>query len=329
VPSSPVFAIAMIRPAFHPDALRGYRLFESCDLDETRERISRVMQPHALVPHGNGHGHSYMDFVKLGGLGLGTIAFGEEMRVDVEAMDGYYLLMFCIAGSARVRTMGQSLHVDRDAAVLCPPGERFDALLSPDCEQFVLRIDPAALRARLGASGQGLAPLLAVNHGALSAWMQQLQLIAGSSELLACAQSNPRVAVQLERLLLDLLTDGQAATLLRTVPQSVSPGFVRRAQELIDARYAEPLQLQDMSEAVGVPARTLREGFQQFKGLSPMQYLRQVRLQHARDSLLQGGGLDQGVTEIALDCGFVHLGRFAIAYKEQFGELPSETLRDR
>lgn len=46
---------------FDPLALREHRLFESRDLDETRERISRVMQPHALLPDGSRHGPSHMD----------------------------------------------------------------------------------------------------------------------------------------------------------------------------------------------------------------------------------------------------------------------------
>ena len=52
--------------SFEPLALRAHRLFESRDLDETRERISRVMQPHALLPNGRTRGASHMDFVRLG-----------------------------------------------------------------------------------------------------------------------------------------------------------------------------------------------------------------------------------------------------------------------
>jgi transcriptional regulator GlxA family with amidase domain len=36
--------------------------------------------------------------------------------------------------------------------------------------------------------------------------------------------------------------------------------------------------------------------------------------------------LQARIADIALNCGFTHLGRFAIAYSEKFGELPSETL---
>ena len=322
----------MSQAAFRADALRGYRLFESTDLDETRELISRVMQPHALVPSGTGRGRSHMDFVKLGGLGLGTIAFGDAMRVDVKAVDGYYLLMFCVSGTAEVRTMGRSMQVNRDQGVLCAPGQAFDALLSPGCEQFVLRIDPVALNAQAGLAAQDFASLVPVGSSPLRGWMQQLQLVASSPELLASARSNPRVATHLEGLLIDLFATGHVGNEINTGFASrrsaVSPGFVKRAEAFIEAHCSEPLELLDIANAVGVSARTLRDGFQQFRGVSPMQYVRQLRLERARDAL-RAAPLDVRVAEIALDCGFAHLGRFAMVYKAMFGESPSETLRGR
>ena len=327
----------MSQGAFRADALRGYRLFESTDLDETRELISRVMQPHALVPSGTGRGRSHMDFVKLGGLGLGTIAFGDAMRVNVKSVDGYYLLMFCVTGDAEVRTMGRSMQVNRHQGVLCAPGQAFDALLSPGCEQFVLRIDPVALNAQAGLvksdfAAPDFAALVPVGSAHLRGWMQQLQLVASSPELLASARSNPRVATQLEGLLIDLFATGhvgnEIASGIASKHSLVSPGFVKRAEAFIEANCHEPLELLDIANAVGVSARTLRDGFQQFRGVSPMQYVRQLRLERARDAL-RAAPLDVRVAEIALDCGFAHLGRFAMVYKAMFGESPSETLRGR
>ncbi|MGU7783050.1 anthranilate 1,2-dioxygenase regulatory protein AndR [Burkholderia sp. PU8-34] len=311
--------------SFEPLALRAHRLFESRDLDETRERISRVMQPHALLPSGRVHGASHMDFVRIGGLGIGAIAFGEPMRVQVDAVDGYYLLMFCLSGQADVRAMGRQVGVDGQTGVLCAPGERFDAQLSADCEQFVLRIDAATVGALTGDPRATLDPVLRVSDAALTAWRQQLMLVAGSPALLERANANPRVASQLEHLLIDLLIEGHPPSAVPPSRHDPAPGFVRRAQEFVAAHYAQPLQLADIVGAAGVPERTLRDAFIQFRGMSPMQYLRHARLEHARD-LLRAAGSERRIADIALDCGFTHLGRFAIAYRETFGELPSETL---
>jgi transcriptional regulator GlxA family with amidase domain len=103
---------------------------------------------------------------------------------------------------------------------------------------------------------------------------------------------------------------------------------VRRAEDLMIARLGSPLQLADLAEAVGVPVRTLCDGFLRFRDTSPMQHLRQIRLERARETILTTSS-DVRIASIALDCGFTHFGRFAQAYKERFGESPSRTVRLR
>ena len=57
-----------------------------------------------------------------------------------------------------------------------------------------------------------------------------------------------------------------------------------------------------------------------------MMLLRRVRLARARADL-EAPGRNTSVTNVAYDCGFSHLGRFAQEYARRFGESPSETLR--
>jgi AraC-like DNA-binding protein len=52
-------------------------------------------------------------------------------------------------------------------------------------------------------------------------------------------------------------------------------------------------------------------------------YLRAIRLQGAREDLTNARGRDLRVTDVAMRWGFEHLGRFALAYRDFFGELPS------
>ena len=60
--------------------------------------------------------------------------------------------------------------------------------------------------------------------------------------------------------------------------------------------------------------------------LSPGEVLRNMRLDAAHAQLARNDGAS--VTEVALNCGFSHLSRFAACYRERFGQLPRDTSRD-
>ena len=73
--------------------------------------------------------------------------------------------------------------------------------------------------------------------------------------------------------------------------------------------------------------RTLEYAFKEIMGLSPVTYLSRLRLHRVRQALLAATHGSTTVTTEALNWGFWHFGEFSRAYKECFGELPSETLR--
>jgi transcriptional regulator, AraC family len=60
--------------------------------------------------------------------------------------------------------------------------------------------------------------------------------------------------------------------------------------------------------------------------VTPKLFIKQSKLKSLREELVSGKAV-RNVTEVALDYGFTHLGRFSSDYRKMFGELPSETLR--
>ena len=60
--------------------------------------------------------------------------------------------------------------------------------------------------------------------------------------------------------------------------------------------------------------------------MPPMTYLRQVRLRRAREALQAAEPRHEHGAGRRAGLGMLHLGRFAAAYREAFGEAPSETL---
>jgi AraC-like DNA-binding protein len=313
-----------------PQCLHPYRLFESRDLDDTRERISGVMQPHTLQPNGAPTGApSHMDFIRVGGVGLGTIGFSAPMHVDVGLLHDYHLLMFCLRGRARTLADDQLLVVDPRHGMVSGPGKPFMADLSGDCEQFVVRLDRAAVFAHTGHWNLRLQPAIDLGCAALQPWLAQLRLLVNSPSLLQLAQDNALIAADVERLLISLLLAGQPwRPLDDTGPRErmVSPSCVRKAEAYMEAHVAKPICLADIAQAGGVPVRTLLDAFQRFREHSPMQRLREMRLERAH-ALLLAADENTSVAGVALDCGFAHFGRFSQAYRQRFGIPPSATLK--
>ena len=101
---------------------------------------------------------------------------------------------------------------------------------------------------------------------------------------------------------------------------------MKKAIALMRQAAGRPLSMADLVQHCGVAERTLSKHFRTFLGLSPMHYLRRLRLAAAREALLAGGpGIS--VTEVAKRSCFNHFGRFADQYRRAFGETPSATLR--
>lgn len=85
--------------------------------------------------------------------------------------------------------------------------------------------------------------------------------------------------------------------------------------------------LGDMCEASRTNERSLREAFTRSFGVGPQAYLRLRRLHFARRALRSAESPATSVASVATDHGFFDLGRFAGAYRQLFGEVPSATLR--
>ena len=108
---------------------------------------------------------------------------------------------------------------------------------------------------------------------------------------------------------------------LRRLEKPITPRDVRRAIDYIEAHLDQAVTVADLVKATGVAGRTLFMHFKDFKGVSPMRYLRNARLRQVRQALLRAEQ-DASVTEIAMSTGFTHMGRFSVEYRRRFGETP-------
>jgi AraC family ethanolamine operon transcriptional activator len=104
---------------------------------------------------------------------------------------------------------------------------------------------------------------------------------------------------------------------------------LNRALEYLRTADVSRVSVADLCRVARVSERTLRYAFQDELDLSPLAFLRRLRLHAARRELMNAEGVSPRVTNVAFRQGFLELGRFAAEYRLLFGELPSETLAHR
>jgi transcriptional regulator GlxA family with amidase domain len=77
---------------------------------------------------------------------------------------------------------------------------------------------------------------------------------------------------------------------------------VHRAQDLLDARFDEPLPLSDLAAAVGVSERTLTRLFARANdGLTPLRYQQMLRLERAEHLIGHGATVESAARAVGFE----------------------------
>lgn len=106
-------------------------------------------------------------------------------------------------------------------------------------------------------------------------------------------------------------------------------GIVKTAEACALEQGEQRIYVTDLCQAASVSERTLQSAFQTILGMCPMAFLSRLKLHRVRQALRTARYGDTTVSREAVRWGFWHFGDFSRAYKECFGEVPSETLRRR
>ena len=93
-----------------------------------------------------------------------------------------------------------------------------------------------------------------------------------------------------------------------------------RAKDLADARYAEPLGVEEMAAAAGLSRAHFSREFRRAFGESPHSYLLTRRLERAA-ALLRT--TDRSVAEVCLEVGLTSVGSFTSSFTRTYGMPPT------
>lgn len=275
----------------------------------------------------------------LGPVHIGEVTFQDELRLKCEDIGTGFYVQLPILGRFESRHRGVHTQVSRTSSAVYQPGAgSFFGRWPAGYRALCIRIDAPALETALArligdrvSSRASFSPVMDTADGYGRGWADLLfsvnrQLASAPDDLLA----QPLVAGPLAESLVNgfLLAAPHSHTEALTAPVAAArPTAVRTAIDVIEADAGKPLTMSVLAERCGVSARTLQKAFRQHLGMSPMEYLRDVRLRRAHEELRSADPYVDSVASIARSWGFAHPGRFAAAHEEKFGIKPLRTLR--
>lgn len=320
--------------------LERLRIFQSRSAEETRAFLREKSYGFELPPkHAQGldtriNGlylpQSYLGYIQYGDASV-SFSSGRD-RTD-------YWLQLPLRGHLE-GTVGRDL-------VACAPGrgvitspgiEDCHFLTEPNCARIQLSLNGTAISKQLAAllgdeptRPINFTPAMDLDEGCGGSlwrhiWMAVTDLEQPDSVLRDRATASAFENFITTALLLSHPHNYSEA--LERLDRSMAPRDVRRAIDFMRSHLDASISLTDVVAASGVPGRTLVKHFQDWKGVSPMRYLRNLRLAQVREALLSADA-DQSITVIAMRLGFTHMGRFSVEYRRRFGESASETLKKR
>lgn len=310
------------------------RKFCSRDFDETRQHVGEMFCDHdmRLVNHRAGLEAQTFSF-QCRSLTIVDMTYGANVLIRPGSLDDFYLVQIPLSGRARVTVGGREFECQPGMATIQNPDDPLNMYWDEKCRKLVLRFDRKCFErfvelqfGHYSRKSVDLAPMfdLGKPNGAAFA-----SLIRGMNlEIVDGGEISPPVLGHWElcfmsALLLMRIGDDSAA--LQKQNQG-SCDAVRRVRDYLEGNAQNAVTLADISEIAGIPLRTLHHQFQRSLGTTPLQLLRDIRLDRVRNELLRPQG-SSSVTSAALNWGFDHLGRFAASYKQRFGETPRETAR--
>lgn len=303
-------------------------------LDEAIDTIGRLYCAHSVRPRGPVRNvTAELEVMRAGEQPAVYIRYSTPVTVDAGYFPNLLLMMSASSGAANVVQNHQASAWRAGQTMPLSPGK--DTLLDFDraFAQTSLRVDVARLEA---ACARWLGhPLDEPIQFALQPLSESFEKIWQDTMRLALSfgsmsQGLPNgAAASLDDFLLSLILNGHPHNFsaeLASPVRAATPRLVAAAEQLLSERAASRVTVSEIAGELGVSVRSLQLGFRESRQTTPSAFLRQVRLEAAHRAL-KGGAPSVSVTDVALESGFAHIGRFSAAYKAAFGEAPHTTLR--
>ncbi|MCU7237439.1 MULTISPECIES: AraC family transcriptional regulator [Pseudomonas] len=306
-------------------------VFHHADPYAVSDYVNRHVGQHHIGLSRTTHPQASLSHRKFAELDLCRISYGGSVRVTSPALETIYHLQVLLNGNCLWRGHQREHHLVPGELLLINPDDPVDLTYSEDCEKFILKV-PVRLLDSICDEQRWQRPSGGVrflrNHyrlEELGGFLNLLGMICNEAEV---SGSLPRVQGHYSQIIASKLLT-LMSTNVRMETLSGAGAGLERILDYVERNLKLEVSAEALAEQANMSVRSLYALFDRHLNTTPRQYIRQRKLERVQACLSDPSCAVRSVTELALDYGFLHLGRFSESYRQRFGELPSATLRRR
>ncbi|WP_229680612.1 AraC family transcriptional regulator [Marinobacterium zhoushanense] len=334
-PVNPVFTMLENVSLFEAESSKKI----SADIQDTADAVSwmsNICGPHDLTVYNA----RKMHFRHVGNIlnstttAIGHIEYGTDVTVKIEDLENSYSISLPISGFQELSTPDNKTESNITSGIIISPSAPCELNISGNCRKSLVRISRREMELSLESMiGKPIdkplifEPKMDARVGAPSAWWRTIRLIEQELSQAGSLYNFAPFIRDIEQALIKGLLTSQPhnySDAVRDAFKRKLPAYIIKTIDYIRSNAKNDLHIEDIEWVAGVSRNKLYADFKVHFGEPPTAYLKRVRLEGVRNDIIASCG-HESISNLAMNWGFSHLGRFSSEYKKLFGETPSDT----
>lgn len=273
--------------------------------------------------------------INVGAITFGTVQYSTLANISIDNLQHCYIFNVPIEGIQEIKIKSSTIYSSDEVAAIFSPHQPFSMILQPNCQKQMIRISKDKVENYLSQllGYKIVKPLIfdiqAPMQGSIKKWFNlamNFQEFLLEAEYLLDFQN---IWSNFEKNLISILLNSQPHNYSLELEHRLKgkPSYLNYIEDVFKENLSQPITLNELEKILGISREKLYQDFNTYYGQSPVAYLRNLRFEETYKRLKNIKPWEN-VSSIAMDCGFQQLGRFSQEYKNRFGELPSETLKN-
>ncbi len=317
----------------HLHYLDEFLLFQSDNYQTIKEQISHYLCPHQFDVETVEPLDTRLNGFSFGNSALYDLKYSAPVTIVIDEASSHYLFRITLEGQCKVGLANEQVLQSPGIMTVTHPNTKQRIVTNHHCRNIILKLARQEVETQLFKMLGHTSHEPVLFDTGLSCTAEGIRSIVETLNYLCHAYYNIQnwsfISASFTQYLIELILlkiPNNYSAQLNAQRQHVLPGYIKKAQQYIQDYLDEPISLSDLSQYCEVSVRTLQKGFSQYLQQTPVEYIRDQRIERVHSALQNDQG-SETVTEILLRHGIQSLGHFSSLYKKRYGCSPSHTLK--